>query len=176
MKKTKEKITLRELTLFAMFAAIMLASKLLMESLPNIHAIGMFTMLFTVVYRKRALIPLYIYIFLNGMIYGFPFWWIPYLYIWMVLWGITMLLPKNMPPKWAMVAYPVVCAIHGFGYGILYAPCQALMYNLRGDALWAWIVAGFYFDFLHGIGNFFLGFLIFPLAKILVKLEKNYKP
>lgn len=81
MKKAKEKITVREMTLFSMFAALMLVSKLLMENLPNIHAVGMLTMVFTVVYRKKALIPLYIYIFLNGLVEGFSLWWIPYLYI-----------------------------------------------------------------------------------------------
>ena len=28
---------------------------------------------------------------------GFGVWWVPYLYVWTVLWGMTMLLPKKMP-------------------------------------------------------------------------------
>lgn len=45
---------------------MMFTSKLLMEGLPNIHLIGMFTALLTVVYRKRALYPIYIFVFLTG--------------------------------------------------------------------------------------------------------------
>lgn len=174
MKKTKEKITVREMTLFSMFAALMLVSKLLMENLPNIHAVGMLTMVFTVVYRKKALIPLYIYIFLNGLVEGFSLWWIPYLYIWLVLWAMTMLIPKNIPEKWATPVYAAVCALHGISFGLLYAPCQAIMYHLNGKALLAWIISGLYFDLLHAGGNFCLGLLIYPLSRVLKKLEKMH--
>ena len=46
------------MALFAMFGAAMYASKELMAVLPNIHLLGMFTMLLTLVYRSRALYPL----------------------------------------------------------------------------------------------------------------------
>ena len=80
-----------------MLAALMLASKIAMEALPNIHLVGMLTMVYTLVYRKRALIPIYIFVLLFGLIYGFSAWWVPYLYIWTILWGVTMLLPRRMP-------------------------------------------------------------------------------
>ena len=90
-----------------MFGVLMFSSKLLMEALPNIHLLGMFTVLLTVVYRSRALYPIYTYVLLNGAYAGFSPWWLPYLYIWTVLWGVVMLLPKNMPRKAAAVVYPL---------------------------------------------------------------------
>ena len=84
-----------------------------------------------------------------------------------------MLLPKNMPSKIAPVVYMVVCALHGFCFGILYAPAQALMFGLSFEATLAWIASGFYFDIIHGIGNFFCGMLIVPIASLLKKLENN---
>lgn len=54
------KPTTRELVVFAMLGSVMYASKLIMEFAPNIHLIGVFTIAFTVVYRKKALYPLYI--------------------------------------------------------------------------------------------------------------------
>ena len=60
MKKTK--VLLKELIVFSMLGTIMFLSDLLMEALPNIHAIAMFIALFTLLYRWKALIPLYIYI------------------------------------------------------------------------------------------------------------------
>lgn len=107
-----------------MFGVLMFSSKLLMEALPNIHLLGMFTVLLTVVYRSRALYPIYTYVLLNGAYAGFSPWWLPYLYIWTVLWGVVMLLPKNMPRKAAAVVYPLVCALHGLAFGTLYAPCR----------------------------------------------------
>ena len=85
-----------------MFGAMMFALKIAMSALPNIHPLGLIIMLLTVVYRTKALIPIYIYVFLEGIFY-FGVWWFPYLYIWTVLWGITMLLPKNMKPAVAAV-------------------------------------------------------------------------
>ncbi len=116
------KPTTREITIFAMLGAVMYASKLLLELAPNIHLLGVFTIAFTVVYRKKALYPIYIYVILNGIFCGFAAWWIPYLYIWTVLWGIVMLLPENMPKKIRPFIYMAVCAAHGFLFGTLYAP------------------------------------------------------
>ena len=59
------KLTTRELTIFAMLGAVMYASKTIMEFAPNIHLLGVFTIAFTVVYRKKALYPIYIYILLQ---------------------------------------------------------------------------------------------------------------
>lgn len=151
----------------------MYASKMIMEFAPNIHLLGVFTIAFTVVYRKKALYPIYIYVFLNGMFAGFNMWWIPYLYLWTVLWGITMLLPKNMPKAIAPIVYMVVCALHGFAYGTLYAPAQALMFGLNFDGMIAWIIAGLPFDMIHGISNFFCGILIVPIITVLRLAEKN---
>ena len=171
----KFKLTVREMTLFAMYAALMLVSKLLMQSLPNVHLIGMFTVLLTVVYRKKALIPIYLFVLLNGLVSGFTPFLIPYVYVWAVLWGVAMLLPKNLSYKTASVVYPLVCALHGFSFGLLYAPFQALAFGMYGKALWAWIIAGRGFDISHGIGNFVLGFLVYPLSKLLLRMEKQYR-
>ena len=161
------------MTLFSMFGALIFGSKVLMEALPNIHLVGMLTVLLTVVYRAKALIPLYIFVLLNGLIAGFNMWWIPYTYIWTILWGITMLLPKDMKPAVAAVVYPVVCSLHGFLFGALYAPVQALMYGFNFEQMLAWIAAGFPFDIIHGISNLIAGLLILPLSKILKKLNSS---
>lgn len=151
----------------------MYASKVIMELAPNIHLLGVFTIAFTVVYRKKALYPLYTYILLNGIFSGFATWWIPYLYIWTVLWGVVMLLPQNMPKKIRPLVYMIVCALHGFLYGVLYAPVQALVFGLSLKGMIAWIVAGFPFDCIHGVSNFFCGMLIVPIISVLRRLENN---
>ena len=167
------KLKTRELTIFAMLGAVMYASKMMMEFAPNIHLLGVFTIAFTIVYRRKALYPIYVYVFLNGVLAGFNTWWIPYLYIWTILWGVTMLLPKNMPKRIAPIVYMVVCALHGICFGILYAPAQALLYGFSFEQTVAWIASGFYFDIIHGIGNFFCGMLIIPIVSVLRMLERN---
>ena len=170
------KPTTRELVVFAMLGSVMYASKLIMEFAPNIHLIGVFTIAFTVVYRKKALYPLYIYVLMTGILNGFATWWIPYLYLWTVLWGAVMLLPANMPGKLKKLqplVYMLVCAAHGFLYGTLYPPAQAPLYGLSFQKMIAWIIAGLPFDCIHGISNFFCGILIVPIISTLRLAERN---
>lgn len=151
----------------------MYVSKIVMEFAPNIHLLGVFTVSYTVVYRKKALYPIYTYVLLNGVLYGFAAWWIPYLYVWTVLWGAVMLLPQDMPKKLRPFVYMVVCAAHGFLFGTLYAPAQALLYGLNFKGTIAWIIAGLPWDFMHGVSNFFCGLLIVPVISALRLAEKN---
>lgn len=167
------KLTVREIVIFSMLGSIMYASKIIMEFIPNVHLLGMFTMTYTLVYRKKALYPIYIYILLNGLFAGFATWWLPYLYIWTVLWGATMLLPKNIPSKMRPFVYMVVCALHGFLFGTLYAPAQALLFGLNFHGMIAWIIAGLPWDMIHGISNFCCGILIVPLVALLRRLENT---
>lgn len=172
MKNQKHQ-RLVDLVVFALLGVIMFISKYMTDALPNIHFIGTLTMTYTITYRKKALIPIYVFVLLIGLFNGFGLWWIPYLYIWTILWGVTMLLPKKMSTKIAVPVYAIVCALHGLCYGVLYAPAQALMYGLGFKGMIAWIGAGLYFDIIHGIGNFALGFLIVPLSNTLKKAHKT---
>lgn len=167
------RLTVREIAIFAMLGAVMFASKLLMEFAPNIHLLGTFTVAFTVVYRRKALYPIYTYVLLNGLFYGFAAWWIPYLYVWTILWGAVMLLPKKMPKKIQPVVYMSVCAAHGFLFGTLYAPAQAVIYGLSFKGMVAWIIAGLPWDCIHGVSNFLCGILILPIASALRLAERN---
>ncbi len=167
------RLTTRELTVFAMLGALMYASKILLEFAPNIHLLGVFTIAFTVVYRKKALYPIYIYVLLNGLLSGFSAWWIPYLYLWTVLWGIVMLLPQKMPKAVRPLVYMTVCAVHGFLFGTLYAPVQAVLTGLSLEGMIAWIIAGLPWDFLHGVSNFFCGILIMPIISVLRLAERS---
>lgn len=167
------KLKTRELAIFAMLGAIMYVSKMIMEWIPNVHLLGTLTMAYTLVYRKKALYPIYTYVFLNGALGGFNTWWVPYLYVWTILWGVTMLLPQNIPKKIRPMIYMVICALHGFLFGVLYAPAQALLYGLSFEATIAWIISGFSFDCIHGISNFFCGMLIAPIVSVLKYLERN---
>ena len=160
MKKHSEhssriKPTTSEIAVFAMLGSVMYASKIIMELAPNIHLVGVFTIAFTIVYRQKALYPIYIYVLLTGIFYGFATWWIPYLYLWTVLWGAVMLLPINLPKKIRPIVYMAVCAAHGFLYG----------FSLKQTI--AWIIAGLPFDCIHGISNFFCGILIVPIISAL---------
>lgn len=161
------KLSVKEITLFGMLGAVMYCSKIFMEVLPNIHLLGSLTIAYTIAFRRKALYPIYVYVFLNGLFSGFSTWWIPYLYIWTVLWAVVMVLPK----KSNRFVYMAVCAAHGFLFGILYAPAQALLYGLSFQGMLAWIAAGFPYDCIHGISNFVAGIIIVPVANLLKRAD-----
>ena len=167
------KLKVRETAVFGVLGAMMFASKLAMEALPNIHLLAIFTVAFTVVYRAKALYPIYIFTVLLGLYAGFNLWWIPHLYLWMLLWGAAMLLPKRMPRGAALIVYAVLCSLHGMLYGALYAPAQALMFGFTFDQTVAWIAAGLPWDIVHGIGNLGLGLLVLPMVTLLRRLERG---
>ena len=168
--RLRKSLRVKELVVYSMLASVMFCSKVIMEVLPNIHLLGMFTMTYTVVFRKKALIPIYGYVVLNGAYAGFSMWWFLYLYLWTILWAVTMLLPKNMPRKVKRVVYPVVCCMYGLAFGALYAPAQALMFGFDFEQTLVWIIAGLPWDLVHGLGNLFAGMLIVPLSELLTKL------
>ena len=165
------KLSVKETAVFAMLGAMMYGSMRLMEAFPNIHLLGMFIVAITVVYRWKAFYPILIFVLLTGFFAGFATWWIPYLYIWFVLMGMALLIPKRLPEVAKPVVYMCVSGLHGFAFGILYAPAQALLFGLSWDQMIAWIIAGIGFDITHGISNICCGVLIYPMVKILNRVK-----
>jgi len=141
--------------------------------IPNIGFIGMFIATFTITYRVKALIPLYVYIMLYGLFFGLLT-WIPYLFVWLPLWGMFMLAGKfNLPVTVKVPLFMILCALHGLSFGTLYAPFSAFLFGipLRFQTLIAWIIAGFPYDIAHALGNLAAGVLIVPLSILLKKLD-----
>lgn len=165
LKKTRRMIVL------AMLGTLTFLSKLVLAWAPNIHLVGMLTMAYTIVYRKYALIPIYIFVMLDGLYQGFSLWCMPYLYIWTILWAVTMLLPRNMPLRVALPVYTAVCALYGLSFGTLYSPAHALLMGLSFKSTLAWIAAGLPYDALHAVGNLAAGTLILPVTAIIRKCD-----
>lgn len=172
-RAARERRILRDMAVFSMFAAMMLVLTKGVEIIPNIHPLAMFIVLLSIVYRRRALIPINIFVMLYGLALGFSVSWLPYLYVWTVLWGAAMLLPRKMPDAIAAFVYPLLCSLHGLAFGALYAPSHALIYGFTFNQTIAWIVGGLPYDLIHAAGNFACGLLVLPLSKLLKKLENK---
>ncbi|MCC8122999.1 MAG: hypothetical protein LIO58_05630 [Oscillospiraceae bacterium] len=161
-------LTIRELTLFAVSAAIMEALKVAMAALPNIEPVTLLIIIFVGVYGRRAIFPVLVYIFLEGILFGFGIWWVSYLYIWPLLVAVSLLLVRcRSPLVWAMVA--------GL-FGLLFGALCAIPYFVTGgaQAAFAYWVAGLYFDLLHGASNFVLVLLLYkPLSNLCTKLVQR---
>ena len=167
-------MTIREIVVFAMLGALMMALDIVMNILPNIHLGGVLIVVYTLVYRWKALFPIYTYVILIGLYEGIGIWWITYLYIWAILWAAVMLLPKHMPKWLAPIVYSIVCAAHGFAFGLLWAPSQMLFFGFTREQTLVWVSIGFITaDVFHGFGNLCGSVLIVPLVTLIRKLDKG---
>lgn len=148
--------------------ALMIASKIAMAALPNIHLVALLIILTVVFYGWKAMYSVAVYIMLEGIIFGFGLWWVSYLYAWPLLCAVCVLLRKNDSPLlWAVTA-----GVHGLLFGAL---C-AIPYLFIGGwsmALSYW-VSGIPFDLTHCAGNFILTLLLYrPLKRTLDKVLKK---
>ena len=161
-----------ELIVLSMLGALLFCGKILLEFIGNVEIVSALIMVYTLVYRVRALIPIYVYVFLLGIYYGFaPMWWPFHLYIWLVLWGITLLLPRLKSEILQTIIYIAVAALFGLAYGALTAPVAASAFGYTVSQWPLYIAAGLYFDLIHAAGNAAFGILVLPLAKALGRLR-----
>ena len=86
------KITVRDMTLFAVLGAMTFGAKYVMAGLPNIEPVSLMVMLFGAVFGRKALYPIYIYVAMELLFYGLGTWNIMYLYIWPLLGLLAWLL------------------------------------------------------------------------------------
>lgn len=149
------KLTIKELVLIALLAALLLVSQVGLAFLPNIEVVSLLIILYTLFFRKKTLYIIYIFALLEGLIYGFGIWWFMYLYVWTILWGITTLLKNEKSPIiWAFIS--------GF-FGLLFGTLCSVPYFITGGVSMglSWIAAGLMADVIHGVGNFFVALLLF---------------
>ena len=74
-----DKITVRELALFSVLGALTFAAKYVMSFLPNIEPVSLMVMLFAVVFGRKCLYPIYLYVAMELLFYGIGLWNINYL-------------------------------------------------------------------------------------------------
>ncbi len=164
----KKHLVLREVTLFALLGALTFAGKLAMMWLPNIEPVSLMVMLFAVTFGKKAVYPIYTYVFLEILVYGLGLWNIMYLYIWLVpAIGAWLMRKQTHPLAWALLS-----GCFGLAFGALCAPVDICIGGF-GYAAAKW-VSGIPFDIAHCAGNFVVALLLFaPLRSLLDRLQKR---
>ena len=163
----KTKLSVREVTVFGMLAALTFGAKVAMSQLPNIEPVTLFLLVFGAVFGWKSLFITYVYVLAEFLFYGLGTWNLYYLYIWVIPtalgWGLRRM---NHPLLWA-----VVSGLYGLLFGGLCALTD-LFIGGPGFAVSKW-VSGIPFDLAHCAGNFVLALLLFvPLRKLLRRLVK----
>lgn len=149
--------------------ALIFALQIALAGLPNIETVSLLVLLYTLHFRKKTLLILYAFALLEGVWYGFHLWWVMYLYVWTILWGMVMLLSRKGRRHNALF-WAVVSGLFGLSFGFL---CS-FPYVATGGLKMAyhWWLAGLAFDLLHGASNFGLALVLFyPLDRAMTILR-----
>lgn len=159
------KLSIAEIALFGVLAALTFGAKMVMSGLPNIEPVSLMVMIFAVVFGKKGLYPMYVYIALEFLFWGFGLWNINYLYVWLILWGLARIFRKMEEP----LGWAILSGVFGLSFGAL---CGIVDIFIGGwsYALTKWM-AGLNFDLWHCGGNFFMALLLYkPLRNLTKKL------
>ncbi|MBE6924399.1 MAG: hypothetical protein E7466_04070 [Ruminococcaceae bacterium] len=165
-----KKLTVREITLFGMLAAMTFGAKWVMAPLPNIEPVSLMVLVFGAVFGWKSLFPVSVYVAAEILFYGLGTWNFNYLYIWTVL-AVAAICLRRMehPLGWA-----VLSGTFGLAFGVLCAPVDVVIGG------WSYAVAkwisGIPFDLMHCAGNFVIALLLFkPLRNLTAKLYRRMR-
>lgn len=164
--KPSAKLTLSEIALFGILGGLTFAAKLVMAALPNIEPVSLMAMLFAVVFGRKAIYPISVYIAMEILYFGLGTWNICYLYVWLILVAGAWLLRKSREN----LVFALLSAVFGLCFGALCGIVDIFIGGLA-YAVTKW-TSGILFDIYHCIGNFVMSLLLFgPLREL---LEKRY--
>ena len=121
MVRKKRPLAIHDLVLMGLFSAILFGVQLAFAFLPNVELVSLLIILYTRHLKYRALPVIYVFVVLEGLVFGFGIWWFIYLYIWAVLFAMTMMMQKKsvsarMGDTFRRVRALLRCAGCGFLY------------------------------------------------------------
>ena len=157
------RLSIRDLCVLAILAALTFGTKVALASFPNISLNALLIILTTVYFGWKAMYAVAAYVLLEGLFFGFSIWWFSYLYIWPLLVILAMLLRKNC----SVVIWAVTAGVYGLLFGpLMYVGYFAILGGWRGYlAMW---IAGIPYDLVHAINNFLTVLVLFrPLSQVM---------
>ena len=159
------RLSLGQIALFGMLGAMTFGAKMVMAWLPNIEPVSLLVMVYAVVFGRKSLYPIYVYVGLELLCYGLGTWNIMYLYVWAVLALCAWLLRKmEHPLGWALLS-----GVFGLLFGLLCAPVDMCIGGIA-YAMTKW-ASGIMFDINHCAGNFVMALILFlPLRRLAARL------
>ena len=149
--------------------AILEASKLALDFLPNIEVVTLLFIVYTIFYGRKTLFVAVGFTLIECILKGFNVWSVMYLYIWPLLILIVSFVNKRRVEP---VFYYFLSAFFGLFFGMFCAIPYLFLGGVKTAVSW-WI-AGIPYDIIHCIGNFVVCLLLFkPLCAIMKKVTAD---
>jgi len=159
---------IKDIAIIGMMSAILLAVQVALSFLPNIEMVTLLLILYTLILGRKTLFIIYVFVVVEGFIYGIGPWWINYLYVWTILYLVVMLLRKLQ----SVILWSAISA----GFGLSFGALCSIPYFLTGGIAsgFAYWVSGIPFDLVHGVSNFIITLILYhPLYLILDKANSR---
>ena len=160
-KPDGNKLAARQICMLALIGALIFATKLALSGIPNVNLNTLLIILCVVFFGWKTLYAVFVYVLLEGLVFGFSLWWFSYLYAWPAVTAVAMIFRKNESALlWAVIG--ALC-------GLCFGPLMYILYlTVTGwqtaVALWT---AGIPYDLIHCVSNFVLIMLLYkPLYKV----------
>ncbi len=155
-----------DICLMAILGVVVYVLQVALGFLPNIELVSLCVVLFTLVFGKRIIGILAVFILLEGLTFGFGTWWFMYLYLWPLLALVTYFFRRmDSSLGWAMLSG---------AFGLLFGALGSIVYFVIGGVGGgvAYFLSGIPYDITHCIGNFILMLLLYKkLRNLLEKLR-----
>ncbi len=161
-------LRVRPLTTYALLGALLFVLKMALAPVPNVEPVSLLVIAYTRVFGRKALWPVYAYVFLECLVWGIGLWSVNYLYVW----GLLCLLSRLFKGMTSVLGWAVLSGAFGLCFGLLCAP----VYFVTGGWAFAvsWWISGIPYDLLHGAGNFLAALVLLgPCCKILERLSRT---
>lgn len=169
MKNISLKLTIKDIVLIGLMVATLEAGKIVLSFLPNIEIVSLLIALYAIIFGRKILYAVFVFVIVECLVWGFGLWSIMYFYIWPILALISYLF-RNQKSVWF---WSILLAIYGLIFGALCSIVYLFAGGISGAISW-WI-AGIPYDIIHCVGNFAVTIVLFkPLSKALLKLKSKY--
>lgn len=162
------RMSISDIATIGVMVATLEAAKIAMSFLPNIEIVTLLIMLYTICLGKKTIYAIFVFVLIEGCLYGFGVWWIMYLYIWPLLSLITYVLRKQN----STIVFACISGFFGLFFGAL---CSIPYFFIGGASMgFSYFVAGISFDIVHCISNVVLCLILWhPLYTVLRRLTNN---
>ena len=143
-------------------SALLIIGQVALGFLPNIEVVTLLVIAYTLVFGKKVFFIIYIFVLVEGLIYGFGLWWINYLYVWSVQAAVTLFFRKQK----SVLFWSILSGFFGITFGAL---CALPYFAIGGpQAAFAYWISGLAYDIPHCIGNVVVCLALFkPVLSIL---------
>lgn len=166
------KLTIKDIAVMGVMVSTMTSFKYAMSLLPNIEPVSLLIILYTLFLGPKAIYAIIVFVFVEGLIYGFGSWWICYLYIWPLLAILTHFLGKKVTTnRQRVISFSILSGLFGLFFGALCSIPQFLFGGITYG--FNYFIAGIPYDIIHCVGNFCICLVLFhPLNTTLNKISK----